>query len=313
MDIIQKTHQYRTMSNRNVLAFAGRKRVGKSMLSKYLAHKYNGHVVTIASQLKKLSAELLDLTVDSLNRIKDDGTTFNVVANERWSELISERTGIELEKIEPFVNGVTFTSVRDVLQIIGTDVIRKFCPDWHINETIKEIDSYDDDALIIVDDVRFPNELEKLQEYGADVYFIVRPYNWDISNHMSETALNLLYFAPSKVVLNRRLPSDLCADIENIIRGKTENCDTLMNYYRGRILYDEPSSIKEILIDEGKRFIYGSLKKYANENGEIRVNCHQLIDILETGAVELGDFKRLPNDEWLLDDPWRYEIIKLCL
>lgn len=49
------------------------------------------------------------------------------------------------------------------MQFIGTDIIRKFYSDWHIDQLINEI-TLSDEEFIIIDDVRFPNEVEALQK-----------------------------------------------------------------------------------------------------------------------------------------------------
>lgn len=191
-----------TKKNR-IIAFAGRKRSGKSMLAKGMReYSSNIVIVTIADNLKFLCCKLLNRTYDELNQMKDDGTIFEVKVDDYWVSTIKRELNISDDIIRKEIGGHIFTNVREVLQIIGTDLIRKYSPDWHIDKTIERINSYGDDKIIVVDDVRFPNEKRKIEEIGGDVYFIIRPNYWDVSNHPSEIALKYTDFCNNRIIIN---------------------------------------------------------------------------------------------------------------
>lgn len=186
-----------------IIAFAGRKRSGKSMLAKGMReYSSNIVIVTIADNLKFLCSKLLNRTYDELNQMKDDGTIFEAKVDDYWVSTIKRELNISDDIIRKEIGEHIFTNVREVLQIIGTDLIRKYSPDWHIDKTIERINSYGDDKIIVVDDVRFPNEKRKIEEIGGDVYFIIRPNNWDVSNHPSEKALKYTDFNNNRIVIN---------------------------------------------------------------------------------------------------------------
>ena len=186
-----------------IIAFAGRKRSGKSMLAKGMReYSSNIVIVTIADNLKFLCCKLLNRTYDELNQMKDDGTIFEVKVDDYWVSTIKRELNISDDIIRKEIGGHIFTNVREVLQIIGTDLIRKYSPDWHIDKTIERINSYGDDKIIVVDDVRFPNEKRKIEEIGGDVYFIIRPNYWDVSNHPSEIALKYTDFCNNRIIIN---------------------------------------------------------------------------------------------------------------
>ena len=186
-----------------IIAFAGRKRSGKSMLAKGIReYSSNIVIVTIADNLKFLCCKLLNRTYDELNQMKDDGTIFEAKVDDYWVSTIKRELNISDNIIRKEIGGRIFTNVREVLQIIGTDLIRKYSPDWHIDKTIERINSYGDDKIIVVDDVRFPNEKRKIEEIGGDVYFIIRPNYWDVSNHPSEIALKYTDFCNNRIIIN---------------------------------------------------------------------------------------------------------------
>ena len=186
-----------------IIAFAGRKRSGKSMLAKGMReYSSNIVIVTIADNLKFLCCKLLNRTYDELNQMKDDGTIFEAKVDDYWVSTIKRELNISDNIIRKEIGGRIFTNVREVLQIIGTDLIRKYSPDWHIDKTIERINSYGDDKIIVVDDVRFPNEKRKIEEIGGDVYFMIRPNYWDVSNHPSETSLKYTDFNDNRIIIN---------------------------------------------------------------------------------------------------------------
>lgn len=186
-----------------IIAFAGRKRSGKGMLAKGMReYSSNIVIVTIADNLKFLCCKLLNRTYDELNQMKDDGTIFEAKVDDYWVSTIKRELNISDDIIRKEIGEHIFTNVREVLQIIGTDLIRKYSPDWHIDKTIERINSYGDDKIIVVDDVRFPNEKRKIEEIGGDVYFIIRPNYWDVSNHPSEKALKYTDFNNNRIIIN---------------------------------------------------------------------------------------------------------------
>ena len=134
--------------------------------------------------------------------MKDDGTTFEAKVDDYWVSTIKHEVKISDNIIRNEIGGRVFTNVREVLQIIGTDLIRKYSPDWHIDKTIERIKSYGDDKIVVVEDVRFPNEKRRIEEIGGDVYFIIRPNYWDVSNHPSEKALKYTDFNDNRIIIN---------------------------------------------------------------------------------------------------------------
>lgn len=95
-------------------------------------------------------------------------------------------------------NGLKDDEGRRILQYVGTDVVRKKEPDFWVNFVVKMLDLFGDNwDYVIIPDVRFPNEIDKLKEAGYDtVHIRVVRNNFDNglteeqNNHVSETALD---------------------------------------------------------------------------------------------------------------------------
>lgn len=190
------------MVYKKLVGFAGRKRCGKSSLCKFLKQQENGVVLTVANYLKYLCCDLLGMDYEELLTKKDDGTVLDVEADERWIRIISKRTNIPKSDLEMEIRGRRFTSVREILQVIGTDVIRKYNPNWHVEQLVNDIKSYPEDKPIFVDDVRFPNEREAIEKLGGTVFFMIRPNCKEVSNHSSEISLLWQDFNHDRIIIN---------------------------------------------------------------------------------------------------------------
>lgn len=82
-------------------------------------------------------------------------------------------------------------TVRQALQTVGTDWFRKLWPDVWINAWKMQVQAEDSKTLILVGDVRFPNELKAIQDRGGHVIRLLRaPFSED--THESETALDIV-------------------------------------------------------------------------------------------------------------------------
>ena len=150
-----------------VIGFAGRMRSGKTELAKIC--EANGYQkLYFALPLKQLCADILDISIDELNRAKNEGIPIKITIGEDVCQILSEETDIPLETTKELCNGKYIETVRDMLQFIGTDYIRKYNKDWHVNK-IREM--IDENTNYVIDDVRFPNEKKMIEDdsYCIDI------------------------------------------------------------------------------------------------------------------------------------------------
>lgn len=99
-------------------------------------------------------------------------------------------------------NGVKDENGRQLLQYVGTDVIREQNPDYWVEFIISILDLfYGDWDYVLIPDCRFPNEVERLKEAEFDVTAvkIVRDdFKSELTpeqqNHKSETAMDEFEF-----------------------------------------------------------------------------------------------------------------------
>lgn len=156
-----------------IIAFSGKKRSGKNTSVDYIKDKMDLNL-SLGECMKMSFATFLKSEV------------LNFFCPMGWN--------IEdLDRNKDFVLP-TGRTVRQQLQWLGTDILRADWEDCHINyfkavyDRIK--DDFDTPELILVSDVRFPNEVKCIQELGGHVIrFLRNPFD---DNHESEVALNAM-------------------------------------------------------------------------------------------------------------------------
>ena len=80
-------------------------------------------------------------------------------------------------------------TAREVMQYVGTEIFRKMYGNVWVDSTIRKI-KQDNPTMAIVCDIRFPNEVEGVQQVGGKVLRLLRdPYQGE-DQHASETALD---------------------------------------------------------------------------------------------------------------------------
>ena len=173
------------MKGNMIIGFCGRMRSGKTELAK-ICETYGYKKLYFALPLKQLCADILDVSIEALNDAKNKGTDIGLHIDDNICLILSDETGIPIEQVKETCYGKTMSTVREMLQYIGTDLIRKYNPDWHVNR-IKEMIEPDTDYVI--DDVRFPNEKKMIEDLGGDCWFVTRTTLDNVSNHESETSI----------------------------------------------------------------------------------------------------------------------------
>lgn len=174
-----------------VIGFAGRMRNGKTQAALYLVDKYDYVKLSFAGALKELCAQLLNVDINTLNDMKNDNIPIHIEPDESWATIISKRIDVDKDIIAQDLVGIVFKDVRDILQYVGTDIIRKHKENWHVDILRSEIASLLEQGYrVVIDDVRFTNECDMIKEFGGEVYFVKR-MGYNISSpHQSENVLD---------------------------------------------------------------------------------------------------------------------------
>jgi len=103
----------------------------------------------------------------------------------KWHEFVAANR--ELQDVP----GQSALTVRRILQWWGTEYRRAQDPDYWTKAWGRKVEGLDLEVLhILVDDVRFLNELQVIKDHGGLVVKVVRPGFDGANNHASETSLD---------------------------------------------------------------------------------------------------------------------------
>ena len=257
-----------------IIGICGRMKSGKSELAK-ICEDHGYYKMSFAAPLKYLCSNILNITFNKLNELKNNGTDINFTFTEYACKKISSRTDIPLETVLEICNGKHIQTVRDMLQFIGTDVIRKYNPNWHVNEIKKDI-KYSCLDNFVIDDVRFQNEKKMIEDIGGDCWFVTRTTLDNVSNHESETSITWKQ-CYNKVIINDSTLHAMLFKWE-IFFNDYENSCTIRDKEFNRILengtQDDIKSISKmngLLLDKSlftytpKEFNKDDIEKHNNE------------------------------------------------
>lgn len=273
-----------------VLGLAGRMRSGKTELAK-VCENYGYEKLYFALPLKRLCAELLDISIDELNRLKADREEIGVMIGEDLCRIISEETEIPLDIVKRTCEGVVIKDVRHMLQFIGTDLIRKYNTNWHVDRIREMIDR---NKNYVIDDVRFPNEKALIEELGGDCWFVIRTTLDNISNHESETSITW-NDCWNKVIINDTTLPNLLFKWETFIGNYEQSC-TIRDKEFNRILEDgsqneiTPLSMYDMMLLHKALFEYAPKIFEKEDINKISMNEDNTVFItFNDGSMEVLD------------------------
>lgn len=181
-----------------ILSFSGRKHSGKTELAKVCLN-YNYQMINFADSLKNLICDSLEISREYLEEHKD------TIINDKYDlskniKYIAHETNIDEEIVTTFLLN-KFDSIRQILQILGTNLIRNYNPSWHINK-VKEHIKKNPNTYYCIGDTRFLDEKQMIEELNGQCWFIIRPNMFEISNHNSEISLKWSDFGNNIIVNN---------------------------------------------------------------------------------------------------------------
>lgn len=191
-----------------IIGFCGRLRSGKTELAKICEAK-GYERLSFGTPLKELCAHLLGISVEQLNEYKNNHTPIDFCLKQPEQQYLSEVTDIPLDVISAKCTDYTIPTVRDMLQVIGTNIIRHHNEDWHVNKILEYMALHGDllnSRCIkthdwVFDDVRFPNEKRFIEQMCGECWFVTRPIINNVSNHPSETSISWNH-CWNKIIIN---------------------------------------------------------------------------------------------------------------
>lgn len=182
-----------------IISFSGRTRCGKTTLANTCEKAYGYTIISMAYFLKKLVAEkLLHTPIEELEKMKDHHQQDEIKFDkDEWCEILRQELNVNKKKI---ILKDTYRSIREILQHVGTDVIRRIDDSWHIKQ-VKKFIMQNEHLPVCIPDIRFKNELKMINELNGVSFFIIRPNQLCTSNHSSEIDLKWTDF-DERVIIN---------------------------------------------------------------------------------------------------------------
>jgi hypothetical protein len=159
-----------------IIGLHGNKRAGKDTAYEFIKSAYPDAVrLAFADKIKESLAALFGVSIREINTLKEEKGVFKIQS-------------------ESFQHSYTW---RSFAQRYGTEAHRDiFGENFWVDMILpKESDSIPDDELLIVTDVRFKNEAERIKHLGGYIIYINRLNLLNNDSHISEERLSDEYFS----------------------------------------------------------------------------------------------------------------------
>ena len=182
-----------------IVGFAGKAASGKTTAARHMATLLDGEVLIIPMAMllrEEVESFLRDIDAGEYVPLvygcqEDKVRTFYVDSEKarsacpEWDHFIAEHKEIQdLDKL-------TTVTVRRILQWWGTEYRREQDADYWTKAWVQRVEQNDSAKThILVDDIRFMNELKALKSKGGLIVKIERPGFTGAGNHASETSLD---------------------------------------------------------------------------------------------------------------------------
>ncbi len=182
-----------------IIGFAGKAASGKTTAARYIQAQLDCEIVILPmAQMLRQEVEDFIRSVDGNDNIpliygdQDDKIKIFYIDEQRalqqcpqWSRFIADHHDIQDHP------GQTAVSVRRILQWWGTEYRRAQDHDYWTKAWEQKLQDYDPTSThILVDDVRFINELTMIKKHGGTFIKIERPGFNGANNHSSENSLD---------------------------------------------------------------------------------------------------------------------------
>ncbi len=182
-----------------IIAFSGAKFAGKDTAAEILIKGFGFKRIGLADKLKDICSEVFEMPREDMDNPEKKESPFAnrvSITIEHIDSLLRtmQRDGFEFDQEKVFQDvlqnfqGRILTSIRDMLQTIGTDICRTYVADdiWlqYVAGEVKN--PYE---KFVITDARFKNERDFFKKLGATLVLIKRNSVQNNSTHISENQL----------------------------------------------------------------------------------------------------------------------------
>lgn len=159
-----------------IIGLHGNKRAGKDTAYSFIKSTYpHAQRLAFADKIKESLAALFGVSIREINTLKEERGVFKIES-------------------QSFEHSYTW---RSFAQRYGTEAHRDiFGEDFWVDMILpKEPESLDENELLIITDVRFQNEAERIKHLGGHIVYINRLNLFHNDSHISEERLSDEYFS----------------------------------------------------------------------------------------------------------------------
>lgn len=181
-----------------IIAFSGKKFAGKDTAAEGLIKTYKFKRIGLADKLKDICSTIFEIPRQDMDTPSKKEIPFDksiVITENHIQSLITTfvEDGLVFDYQQAYTyisanfRNKTIISIRDLLQVVGTDICRRYIKDsiWldYVDKIVQNIESD-----VVITDARFKNEREYLKSLGA-VLILVKREGTPSSSHISENQL----------------------------------------------------------------------------------------------------------------------------
>ena len=178
-----------------IIGIGAKKQAGKDTSADILVKELGFKKMSFAAPLKDICSLIFDMPIKSFYENKEDILTPKVVLTADHIEklliqLFPYDTFIVKDKRKLLLDnclGKEFSTPREILQYVGTDMARKYINDsiW-VNILVQDMNNYN---KIVIPDMRFSNERDLISSLDGKVVLIKRNGVDETDGHISENDL----------------------------------------------------------------------------------------------------------------------------
>jgi hypothetical protein len=183
-----------------IIGVGGEKKHGKDTVANYLVEQYGYKKMAFADKLKHLCSSAFNVPIEDCydENKKETGYIIPVTlhaANKLLDSILVDYPMHPADMLSIFKklgNKNMFSSIRDMLQFVGTDILRDMVDENYHYNSVARVFREENVVRGVVSDCRFANERLNLEnQFNANTILVMRPSleKNATSSHASETSL----------------------------------------------------------------------------------------------------------------------------
>jgi hypothetical protein len=151
-----------------IIGIIGVKNSGKSTAASFLAKRLGARQLSFADKLKETCSNTFSIPLANFEdrEVKEKLFEDRYILTSHLQKIL-DSFGILNDSLVIQHVGTKYNSYRELLQVVGTDILRSYDQNIHVNSV-----DYDPNGVSIITDVRFENEANILDSKKAHLLYI---------------------------------------------------------------------------------------------------------------------------------------------